>query len=1506
MTSASENPGEGISATSTPGQSGAGQKSFPIVGVGASAGGLEAFTKLLNHLPENTGMAFVLVQHLDRDHPSQLSNLLSKATVMPVQEVKAGMQVVPNQVFVIPPNTNLEYKEGKLNLSPRGDVRVPHPVDHFFCSLAAEHHGCSIGVVLSGSGSDGAAGVREIKGAGGITFAQDEDSAAFASMPVAAADSVDFILSPEKIATELARIGKDPYLSPSPKTESQAVEAANAKNFRRILTLLRGHTGVDLSQYRDTTIKRRIQRRMTVRTKHTTAEYIELLERDRAELGSLFDDVLINVTSFFREPEMYETLKSRIFPEIMKNDPQVIRVWVAACSTGQEAYSMAITLMEYLDQKPNPPGIQIFATDISESISIEKGRRGFYPESIEAEVSPERLRRFFTKEDGGYRISKTIRDLCIFAKQNVTSDPPFSRMDIVSCRNLLIYLTPALQRHVVSTFHYALNPNGYLVLGHSETVGANSDLFELLDQKHRIYSKKGAAIRPFSHFAAQDLKSRTAAAGHILPVHASTPGDFQKEADRILLGRYAPAGVLVNSNLEVLQFRGRTSPYLEPPMGEASFNLLKMARESLQLELGTAVREAKKTNAPVRRNVRLDDQDTVRKVNLEVIPVKLSGSSENCFLILFDEAGKEGGTAGQRQAKKETVAKPIPANKKDEELKHLRAELVAAREYLQAIVEQQDAANEELKCANEEVLSSNEELQSTNEQLGTAKEELQSTNEELQTLNEELQTRNSELNQLNNDLSNLLGSVQIPILMFGNDLRVRRFNPAATEFFHLKPAVVGRPIHSVDLPFVIRDLEDLLLEVIRKVTKKELEIRDRDGHWFSLRLHPYRTADNRIDGVIMTLVDINELKRAQEKLQDYVTSIVDTVRAPLLVLHTDLRVNTANDAFYHTFHVSKAETAGKPVFELGSGQWNIPELRQLLMEILSGKPGLKDFEVRHDFPGIGPRLMVLNARLLEQKEGASPMILLSVEDVTAWKQIEQTNRWMTAIVESTADAIISKDLNGIIMSCNPGAARLFGYSAEEMVGKPMTMLIPPDHHSEELDILSRIRRGERIEHFETVRQRKDGSLFDISITVSPVKDLHGKIIGASKIARDITERKRADGRLAESLAREKAAREMAEGANRAKDDFLAALSHELRTPLSPALLISSEASGDPELSPSVRASFDTIRKSIELEARLIDDLLDLTHITRGKLHLEMQVVDAHGVLQDALANIKTDLMDKKQELVLKLKATRHTIPGDPVRLQQIFWNILKNAVKFTPRGGRIQVETISNGTNFSVRVTDNGHGLTTDELQRVFQSFAQGDHAKGISHHRFGGLGLGLAISRRLAELHSGQIQASSEGRNKGATFVVELPLIAEGETAGGPAKKESQPSTEAGKAGTGEKRILLVEDHEATRVALMHLLIRRRCVVHLAGSLAEAREIARQEKIDLVISDIGLPDGSGNELMAELRDRYGLRGIALTGYGAEEDVKDSKAAGFVAHLTKPIQMEALEKVLSLPDLIRQ
>jgi two-component system CheB/CheR fusion protein len=1474
---------------------------FPIVGIGASAGGLEAFTKLLHSLPANTGMAFVLVQHLDPHHESQLTILLTRATTMPVQQVKNGMVIKPDHVYVIPPNANMNLARGRLRLTPRGNARLPHPVDHFFSSLAREQQNWAIGVVLSGTGSDGTIGMKDIKEAGGITFAQDEESARFSGMPMqAAGDTVDFILPPEKIALELARIGHDPCLAETSKTKTQVEEAAQAKKFLRILSLLRARTGVDLSQYRDTTIKRRIQRRMVVRRRHTLDEYLELLEKEPGEIHSLFDDVLINVTGFFRDPEVYEALKSHIFPEIVKAAPQTIRIWVAACSTGQEAYSLAIILLEFLEQNQLTREIQIFATDLSESIAIDKGRRGVYPESIEAEVPPERLRRFFTKEDGSYRISKTIRDMCIFAKQNIISDPPFSRMDLVSCRNLLIYFTSPLQKQLISTFHYALNSPGWLLLGQSENVSTNSDLFELVDRKHKIFSKKGAALRPFSHFATQEMKSGSVAARPGATRQASAPGDFQKEADRILLGRYAPAGVLVNSNLEILQFRGRTSPYLEPASGEASFNLLKMARDNLSLELAPALREAKKTSLPVRRNVRFQEQEVIRKVNLEVLPVKLSTSAENCYLVLFKEGDRE--RDGLPIPK--TIPLPeMPLRQKDKEMKRLHAELAAAREYLQVTIEQQEAASEELKCANEEVLSSNEELQSTNEQLGTAKEELQSTNEELHTLNEELQTRNIELNQINNDLANLLATLQIPILMLGNDLRVRRFNAAAVELFNLKATTVGRAIHAVDSPLITTNLETLLLEVIGRVAPKEMEIRDREGRWFSLRLHPYRTSDNRIDGVVMAVVDIDELKRAQEKLLDYVTAMVDTARAPLLVLRADLRVNMANDAFYNLFQIPKARTENRLIYELGD-EWDIPELRRLLAEITTGLAVLKDFEITREFAEIGRRTLRFNARRLEQKKGAELMIILSMEDITEWKQIQETNRWLAAIVESTDDAVISENLAGTIVTCNQGATRLYGYAPEELIGQSVLNFGPPALPEEQAKILESIQEGKTKHHYETVRPHKDGSTRDVSVTVSPVRDINGKIIGISKISRDISERKRAEIILQESLQREKTAREAAEMASRAKDDFLAVLSHELRTPLNPALLIASDSARDPDLAPQVRANFDTIRKSVELEARLIDDLLDMTRISCGKVGLEMLPRDAHAVLQEVVASLQGEMEDKHLHLQVNLKAKRHKILGDAVRLQQIFGNVLKNSVKFTPPGGKILITTTASKETgkFRLNISDSGIGLTEAELKQIFASFSQGEHATRTPH-RFGGLGLGLAIARKLVELHDGVIHAASDGPHKGATFTVELPLTSLEETSTPPEETPPPAPAHGQKEKTARHRILVIEDHEPTRNALRHLLVRRRHTVLTAGSLAEARALTAREKIDFVISDIGLPDGNGNDLMQELSQKFGLKGVALTGYGTEQDIQRSLTAGFVAHLTKPVRIQALEKVLSNPAL---
>ena len=866
---------------------------FPVVGLGASAGGLEAFQQLLANLPVDTGMAFVLVQHLDPKQPSRLAPLLARSTTMPVQEVSRNLPVEPDTVYVISPNSDIGLRRGALQVTPRPPGRgVHHPVDHLFRSLANDQQSKAIGVVLSGTGSDGTQGLAEIKAVGGITFAEDEVTARHVGMPKSAIDSgyVDFVLTPELIAKRLAEIASHPYLAPAAIRVSDE-KGSSEETYSDALAIVRSATGVDFSQYRDTTIKRRIMRRMALHTQHSLKAYTQHLQNDPREVDALYHDLLINVTSFFRDPEMFEALKAQVFPAIASghSTQRPIRVWVPGCSTGQESYSLAVALIEFFDDEPDRPSFQIFATDLSDRMSLEKARAGVYPESIEAEVSPERLRRFFVKEDHVYRISKEIRDVCVFARQNVTADPPFSHVDLISCRNVLIYLSPSLQKRVLPTFHYSLNVPGFLVLGSAESVGDSAALFELVDRDNKIYAKKAAAHSASLFFAARDPRGRTGVEG-MRPRAAQ--GDFQKVADKILLGRYSPPGVLLNEDLDVLQFRGRTSPYLEPPTGEPTTNILKLAKEGLFLELRSAVNEVKRGGRAVRREgVPIRSEGEIRKIALEVLPVSASRGDEGCFLVLFHEAAP-GGASPPAEA-----PEPATAEVTESELTHLRQELAATKEYLQSVVEQQEAVNEDLQSANEEILSSNEELQSTNEELETAKEELQSTNEELTTVNEQLQQRNVELNTLYSDLNNLSTSTTIPIVMVGSDLRIRRFTNPARGGLGLTSGDVGRTITDVRLMIQVPDLADLIDGVMRDVQMREREIRGPDGRWQELRLYPYRTTDNRIDGVVLVLHDVDLRRRAEDdsraadrRKDEFLATLAHELRNPLASIRNAVEI----------------------------------------------------------------------------------------------------------------------------------------------------------------------------------------------------------------------------------------------------------------------------------------------------------------------------------------------------------------------------------------------------------------------------------------------------------------------------------------------------------------------------------------------------------------------------------------------------------------------------------------
>ena len=979
-----------LEARSHPLEASTPRKPHPIVGVGASAGGFEAFRELLKALPSDAGLALVLVQHLDPGHESLLARLLSKATAMPVAEVEEGMTVEPNHVYVIPPNKTMGIRDGRLHLMARGEPAARHlPIDYFLSSLAEDRGNGAIGVILSGTASDGTMGLRAIKTEGGITFAQDMKSAKYDGMPrsAIAAGCVDFVLPPEGIASELARIGRHPYLGIEPPAQAEGGD----DELHKIFTVLERATGVNFAYYRYSTIKRRIARRMLLHKLESLKQYLQFLHDDPAEPAALCEDILIHVTSFFREPEAFQALAERVFARILDNRPpgESIRVWVPGCSTGEEAYSIAMVLLECLGDRFGSMPIQIFGTDIS-PVSIEKARAGVYAESSLGEVSAERLRRFFVKVAGGFQIAKSLREMCVFARQDLAQDPPFSRLDLISCRNVLIYMGPVLQKKVMGIFHYALKPTGFLLQGKSESIGGFTDLFVAVDREHKIWSKRPGEPRPVLDLsvAAGYQRAMGAAAGK---PDAQPRFDVQREADRIVLSQYAPAGIVVDENLHILHFRGQSSPYLSPTPGQASLGLLRMVRPEFAVELRTALHHARKQEMAVHKEgIRIQREGHLWDVSLDVVPIQ-SDLGERFFLVLFQE------TPAREPAGLEAAGQvPATARRQLREDERLRQDLQATKESLQSMIQEQEAINEELKSANEEALSSNEELQSTNEELETAKEELQSTNEELVTVNEQLGNRNSELAQLNDDLTNLLSSVNIPILMLSGDWRIRRFTPQAEILLNLLPGDVGRPIVSLRPNIDVPDLAGLVTEVVDTMSTREREVQDREGRWYSMRIRPYRTMDKKIDGAVMTFIDIDAAKRVHLELQreqTFTAAVLESAAALVMVADLEGHIARFNLACRRLSEYSFEEVEGKPVWDVLVPPEEVATVKQVYQEFAENHP-VREHE-NHWVDRSGRRHLISwsSTMVTEAKDATRHLVWIGV-DVTearlAEKALQQT------------------------------------------------------------------------------------------------------------------------------------------------------------------------------------------------------------------------------------------------------------------------------------------------------------------------------------------------------------------------------------------------------------------------------------------------------------------------------------------------------------------------------------
>jgi len=1368
---------------------------FPIVGIAASAGGLEAFTELLTHLPVDTGMAFVLIQHLAPNHKSLLTEILTKQTQMPVSEVQDGVAVEPNQVYIIPPNTKMVLSKGVLQLSPREKIYGKYmPGDAFFTSLAIDRGHKAIAVVLSGGDGDGSLGLKAIKAAGGMTFAQCQDTAKFDSMPntAVATGNVDFVLPPEKIAEELANYSHNPLLAgPLPLTKvEESPEQRDA--LATIFALLKSRTGVDFSQYKPTSIARRIQRRMVLYKLESFDDYAQHLRYNSAEVTALYEEILIHVTSFFRDPEAFEKLKELVFPTITQNKSAEtpIRIWVAGCSTGEEVYSIAICLLEFLGDQAIQPPIQIFATDIGEQ-AIDKARSGVYSENQMVDVSPERRTRFFiAQEEGSYRISKAVRELCIFARQDLGSDPPFSNLDLVSCRNVLIYLGESLQKKVMPIFHYSLNPTGFLLLGTSESTGEFSYLFTSVDKKCKVYAKKLTVSRPtFSFTPSSYPVAKAAQQQGANEEKLMNSFDLQRATDQLILNRYSPPSVVVNEQMKIIQLRGDIDPYLRVVAETPDLNLLAMARAGLLVELRTAIYQAQTQNVTIRKEgVLLESGGRSSLVNFEVMPFRPQAVEGRYFLVVFEEALPpvlNFSTLPSESFEQADLVREIELQR--QQLAVANQEKNAAQAQLQAVIQAQESLNQDLKVANEEILSSNEELQSTNEELETAKEEIQATNEELTTTNEELRSRNIEQSLVNNDLINLLSSINIPILMLTNDLQIRRFTPTAPQIFSLIPTDIGRPFSDIRSTLNAPDLEQMILEVIDTLQTKEQEVQTLSGYWYNLRIRPYRTTENQIDGVVMVLIDIDALKRSTKTLEaarNYAEAIVETVQTPLVTLDADFRVNKANRAFYKTFQVSSSEIALYSLFELGNGQWNIPLLRSILEDILVSDVQLQNFELDRVFEQSGSKTMLLNACKLQQEDQAL-MILLSIEDITERKQLE----------------ILRSQL----------------------------------------------------------------------------------------------------------LEQEQLARQQAETANRAKDEFLANLSHELRNPLTPILGWAKILRSGVLKEAAANRALEVIERCARTQSQLIEDILDIARITSGKLALNSSLMDLLLVVQAALDGVELSAEAKNIQVVSQLSGA--TVLGDADRLQQVVWNLLSNAIKFTPAGGRVEVTLSAIENQAQLQISDTGKGIRADFVPYIFDRFHQADSTSTKQNQ---GLGLGLSIVRHLVELHGGTVQAESPGDGQGTTLTVRLPLRLLPQELTSTINLKStvlvrhlNPSNDTVPSLEG-LHVLVVDDQLDTRELLEFVFQSYGAEVSTVDS-ARSAIVAMKEnpgRYDVLISDIGMPEDDGYYLIREVRALAAEAGgeipaVALTAYASDKERERAIEAGFQIHISKPVPPDQIALIVA-------
>jgi len=1350
---------------------------FPVVGIGASAGGLPALVRVFENMPAVHEMAFVVILHLSPKHPSSAAAILQRATRMPVMQVTSKVQIERGHVYVIAPNQHMSMMDGLLLVDELERPRGKHiAIDMFFRTLAEVHRERAVAIVLSGTGADGAVGLTRVKEQGGVTLVQAPGDAEHDGMPSAAirTGAVDFVLPAVEIPQKLIELWNNARVIQMPPpgdgetpvahvTQGDATAVAEDA-LHDIIGALLSHTGHDFRHYKRATVLRRIERRLQVRAVQTLPEYRDLLESDPSEHKLLLDDMLIGVTNFFRDREAFESVEREIIPELFKDKGPTdeVRAWVAACATGEEAYSLAMLMADQAALTEHPPAFQVFASDIDDG-AIDSARSGNYPASIITDVAPTRLRQYFSKEDDRYRIRKSLRDRILFASHNLLRDPPFSRLDMISCRNLLIYLNRDVQVRVLQTFHFALKPGGYLFLGSSESAESVSDYFIPVDKKNRIYRARGGS-RPMHY------QSPTSAVfGARLPEvsRVKPPGKRQfsyAELHQRALAQNSPPSAVIDGEGNIVHMSEGAGRLLRMAGGEPSRNLLALVLPALRLELRSAMYQATQNATPVEcRPVELQDHPQPGTIAMSVRPFRDEEAETDFLLVVFNRV----------EHAPDRAAPPRPNGSHDVVLNQLEAELQRKREQLQETIENAEVSTEELRASNEELQAINEELRSATEELETSKEELQSVNEELVTVNYELKVKVEETGKANDDLNNLIASTDIATIFVDSGLRIKRFTPRAADLFSIIASDIGRSLldltHKLDYDQLAGDV-GATFDTLRLV---EREVRSNDGRYYIVRLLPYRTNEDRIEGAVMTFFDITLRREAEE-------------------------------------------------------------------------------------------------------------------------QARASEAHMRMVAESANDyAIVTMDEAGRATSWNKGAEQLFGYTESEILGQTLdTLFVPEDRASGvPADELRRAREDGRAED-ERWHLRKDGSRFFCSGVTTPLRN--GDMHGYAKIARDVTARERQEqAREQASMVREENVRSDAASAAALKDEFLAVMAHELRHPLNMININVELLARMPELrhTPTFLRAATVIRNSVMSQAKIIDDLMDMSRVRTGKLSLTMAPVLPEVVVRGIVEVMRADPAARDVSIEMNGSIDGTYVMADAVRLEQVLMNLLSNAIKFSTKGGRIDVAIGREDSQVRIDVSDSGQGIAPSFLPHVFDMYGQ---SVSVTTRTKGGLGIGLALVREIVCLHGGRVEAHSDGIGKGSRFSIWLPLL------------DGSATPLPGAGGKGEDsmaglRILVVDDMEEMLLVFKSLLEASGATVFEATSAAGGLALLEREQVDLLISDISMPDVDGYEFLRRVRTNPKLArlpAIAISGMRRDSDIANARAAGYSAHLGKPVSVERLSTIV--------